>query len=150
MTANIYLPHIDHLLRGLHVTRARLASRTKIAIDTALLRALLQAIVAALPFDEAFYRARNPDIEAAFRAGQITDLHRHFVETGYLEGRFGAPPPVDEAFYAATYKDIGAAIARGEMPSAAEHYLRAGAAEGRLPCADLRAEVERWASVLAE
>lgn len=148
MTAQPFLPHIDQLLRGLQVTRARLNSRTKIAIDTAVLRALLHSLVRTLSFDAAFYRAHNLDVDAAFRAGQITDLHEHFIETGYFEGRFATAPPVDEAFYIATYPDIGVAIAHGDIASAAEHYARSGAAEGRVPCAALQPEINRWASVL--
>lgn len=150
IAAPVFLPHIEQLLAALRVSRERLNSRSKIAIDTRLLRTLLQSLAERLPFDPAFYLARNPDIAAAHAAGQIADLHRHFIESGFLEGRFGAPPEVDETFYAATYKDIGAAIARGEIPSAAEHYLRSGAAEGRLPSERLRPEVERWAAVLSE
>lgn len=150
MTAGFVLPHIDQLLRGLQITHARLTSRTKIAIDTAILRALLQSAVAALPFDAAFYRARNPDIDAAFLAGKIADLHGHFIEAGYLEGRFGAAPQVDEAFYLNAYPDVGESIARGHSPSALEHYLRCGAAEGRVPRAELLADIDRWTAVLGE
>lgn len=144
----VHVPHIELVLRGLQVPRARLLGRTKIAIDTTLLRALLQSLAATLPFDATFYRTRYPDIDAAHRAGEITDLRRHFIETGYLEGRFGAPPEVDEAFYLAAYPDIAEAVRRGEVPSATEHYLRSGAAEGRVPTQAARDEVERWAGVV--
>ena len=69
-----FLPHIDVLLQSLRISRDRLNSRSKVAIDTRLLRALLQSLVRQMPFDPAFYIAENADIAAAFEAGGITDL----------------------------------------------------------------------------
>ncbi len=150
MPAETFLPHIDLVLQSLRISRERLNSRSKVAIDTRLLRALLQELAASLPFDPAFYLAQNDDIRAAHAAGQIPDLHRHFIEAGYLEGRFGAPANVDEVFYAKTYKDIGAAIKRGDIASGSDHYVRSGAAEGRIPNEARRAVIERWASILGD
>jgi hypothetical protein len=146
----IFLPHIDLLLQSMRISRERLNSRSKVAIDTRLLRALLQSLVRQLPFDPAFYLEQNADIAAAFKAGGITDLHGHFYESGFFEGRFGAPPPVDEKFYTANYLDIGTAISRGDIASGAEHYMRSGAAEGRLPSEAMRPLVEQWAAVLSD
>jgi hypothetical protein len=145
-----YLPHIDLILQSLRISRERLNSRSKVAIDTRLLRALLQTIARTVLFDPTFYLAHNPDVASAHAAGQIVDLHKHFLESGFLEGRFASPPPVDEAFYTATYKDIGAAIKRGDIASGAEHYMRSGAAEGRMPSEAMRAETERWTALLTE
>ncbi len=146
----IFVPHIDLLLRSLKVSRERLASRSKVAIDTRVLRVLLQSLAEQLPFDAEFYLARNPDLAAAHETGKIADLHRHFVETGFLEGRVGAPPAVDEAYYLAAYKDIGPALRRGDIASATDHYINSGAAEGRVPSEELRPQVERWAVALAD
>jgi hypothetical protein len=145
-----HLPHIELLLKSLRISRERLMSRSKIAVDTRLLRAMLQSLASQAPFDREFYLKANPDIAAAFASGQIPDLHQHFIESGYFEGRTGAMPEVDEAFYSDIYPDIGAAIASGTVASAAEHYARSGAAEGRLASEAMRAETERWASVLAD
>jgi hypothetical protein len=145
-----YLPHIDLLLHSLRINRERLNSRSKIAIDTRLLRGLLQALAASLPFSEEFYLASYADIAEAHSVGKVPDLHLHFIEAGFFEGRFGAPPPVDEAFYTATYRDVGQAVLRGDIPSGAEHYLRTGAAEGRLPNEDLRSAVDNWMSMLRD
>ncbi len=99
-------------------------------------------------------RSRKISIAAPIptRAGggrrRIPDLHRHFVETGFFEGRLGAPPPVDESYYRGLYKDVAAAIARGDVDFGAEHYVRSGAAEGRVPSADLKQEIDGWMSVL--
>ena len=146
----MFLPHIDQLLLSLRITRERLNSRSKVAIDTRLLRTLIYCLAERLPFDPEFYLAENADVAAAFESGQITDLHRHFIESGFIEGRFGAAPVVDEPFYASTYNDIGAAIRRGEIASATEHYVNAGAAEGRIPSEAMRPDIERWAAVLSD
>jgi hypothetical protein len=143
-----YFPHLDVVLQAMRISRERLNGRSKVAIDAKLLRRILQCVAMHLPFQEEFYRRSYPDIAQAAAAGHIPDLHRHFVETGFFEGRLGAPPPVDEAFYCATYKDVAAAIARGEVRSGAEHYLRSGAAEGRVPSADLKPEIDGWMGLL--
>ncbi len=150
MSNSEYVPHIDLVLQALRINRERLNSRSKIAIDARLLRGMLQALVATQPFDAAFYRATYPDIAAAADEGQIPDLHQHYIDSGYFEGRFGAPPPVDEAFYTTQYRDIGQAVLRGDVASGTEHYLRSGAAEGRVPRADLRAAIDSWMALLRD
>jgi hypothetical protein len=150
MTDVTFMPHIELILQSLRISRERLASRSKVAIDTRVLRALLETLASQMPFDPQFYLDHNPDIASAHKAGQIKDLHKHFIESGFLEGRFGAQPQVDEAFYTSLYKDIAPAVRRGDINSATEHYIRAGAAEGRVPSETLRPAVERWAAVLTE
>lgn len=145
-----YVPHIDLLLQSLRINRDRLNSKSKIAIDAKLLKTLLQAVVAQAPFSEAFYRETYPDLAEAHAAGLIPDLHQHFVESGYFEGRFGAPPPLDEAYYTSTYRDVGQAVLKGDVESGLEHYLRSGAAEGRLPNEAIRPAVEAWMQVLRD
>ena len=144
------LPHATLLLQSLRISRERLSVRSKVAIGTQLLQVLLHEAIRNQPFDEAFYREANPDLDAAFRAGEIGDLHEHFIEQGYLEGRVAAPPEVDEDFYLATYKDVREAMRRGDVASARDHYLRAGAAEGRLANPRQRPAADRWAAILAE
>ncbi len=148
MDDTIYVPHIDLLLQALRINRERLASKSKIAIDAKLLSALIRGLVAATPFSESFYLATYPDLAAAVASGDIGSAHRHFIEVGFFEGRFGAPPPVDEAFYSDTYADVAGAIAAADVTSGADHYMRSGAAEGRLPSARLTGAVESWLSVL--
>jgi len=145
-----YIPHIDLLLQALRVNRDRLNSKSKIAIDAKLLKTVLQAMVAGAPFNEAFYKQNYPDLAAAQASGAIPDLHKHFIEIGYFEGRFGAAPPVDEAYYTSTYKDVGQAVLKGDVTSGTEHYLRSGASEGRVPNEEIRAELEAWMLVLRE
>jgi hypothetical protein len=145
-----YIPHIDLLLQALRVNRDRLNSKSKIAIDAKLLKTILQAMVAGAPFNEEFYKQNYPDLAAAQASGAIPELHKHFIETGYFEGRFGAAPPVDEAYYTSTYKDVGQAVLKGDVTSGTEHYLRSGASEGRVPNEEIRSELEAWMLVLRE
>lgn len=146
----MFLPHIYLLLQSLRISHDRLNSRSKVAIDTRLLRTLLQSLARQLVFNAEFYLRNNPDIAVAHAAGTITNLHEHFLESGFFEGRFGAEPPVDEIFYAASYPDIGAAIDRGDVVSGSDHYMRSGAAEGRVPNEGMQSEVQRWAAVLSD
>lgn len=148
MPSSEYFPHIELLLRALHITRERLLGSSRIAVDARLLRALLQAALRSAPFDAEFYATTYPDIAEAVTAGKIPDLHGHYLDSGYFEGRLGAATDVDEAYYLRTYPDVAAAIRRGDVESAADHYTRAGAAEGRIPRADAKADVERWNTVL--
>jgi hypothetical protein len=144
-----YVPHIDLLLQVLRINRERLNSKSKIAIDAKLLKALLKTIVECTEFSEEFYLETYPDIAEAYAAGQIPDLRRHYIEFGFFEGRIGAPPPVDEAWYTSQYKDVGQALMTGELGSGAEHYLQSGSAEGRVPNAQLKPLVDQWMELLA-
>ncbi len=146
----VYIPHVDLLLQALRINRERLNSKSKIAIDAKLLRMMLQALAASAPFSEQFYLATYADVAEANAAGQIQDLHRHFVETGFFEGRFGAAPTVDEAYYTTMYKDVAVAVGRGDVVSGADHYMRSGASEGRLPSAKMKIEIEAWLGVLRD
>ena len=150
MTPSQYVPHIDLLLQTLRINRERLNSRSKIAIDTKLLRGLLQALAASVPFSEEFYLEKYPDIAEAHSVGKVPNLHEHFVQSGFFEGRFGAPPEVDEGFYTNLYKDVGQAALRGDIRSGAEHYLRTGAAEGRVPNPALRSVIDNWMALLRD
>lgn len=145
-----FIPHIDVLLRGLRISRERLHSRSKVAVEAKLLRALIQIAADRAPFDAAFYLERYPDVADAVADGLVADPHQHYVETGFFEGRIGAPAPVDEAFYLDQYPDVAQALKNGTVASATEHYVRSGASEGRLPNAELHPELERWAQLLRE
>ncbi len=148
MPLQSYVPHVDLLAKAMRIPRERLTSRARIAIEAPLLRLILARLVATLPFSEPFYRNAYPDLAAAAASGQITDLHHHFIETGYFEGRLGAPPDLDDAFYLAAYPEVAHAIAHGDTASPLDHYLRAGAAEGRVPSAAQAPEIEAWMRLL--
>jgi hypothetical protein len=145
-----YLPHIDMFLSALRINRERLASKSKIAVDSKLLRYLLQALADSSPFSDEFYLESNPDIAKAHARGEIESLRAHFVAQGYFEGRLAAPPPVNEHFYTSTYRDVADAVKRGDVKSGAEHYMRSGAAEARIPNPQIKREIETWILVLRE
>lgn len=150
MASAPYLPHVDLLLQALRITRERLESKSKIAVDTELLRALLQALCAGQPFSETFYAETYPDIARGSSEGRIPDLHRHMIERGYLEGRMGAPPEVDEPYYLSLYPDVRQAIDAGTVKDAADHYVQAGAAEGRVPHPAMLDEINHWNRILRD
>lgn len=150
MSVTEYFPHIDLILHSLRINRDRLSSKSKIAIDARVLRLMLQTIAATLPFSEEFYMEQYPDIAEAYAAGKIPNLHQHFLDAGYLEGRIGSLPAVDEGYYLNAYKDVGKAVAGGDVVNGAEHYMRAGAAEGRVPNAATRQAIDNWMAVLRD
>jgi hypothetical protein len=145
---SLFVPHIEMFLQSLRISRDRLDSRSKIAVDPRLLVHVLREIVKALPFDEAFYLTTYDDVAEAHGRGEIGDLHEHFIQAGFFEGRMGAEPEVDGAYYLATYPDVGQALAAGQIASALDHYVQRGAAEGRAPSPATAPAVERWTAVL--
>jgi len=148
VTTTPVLPHVEVVLKALRIGRDRLDGRGKLAVDASLVKHLLVLLAATAPFDESFYRSAYPDLAEAKDRGEIADLHRHFVEAGFLEGRFGRDPRVDTEFYVGLYPDVAKVIEAGGLRSASEHYLHAGAAEGRAPSAEVAPQVIRWLAVL--
>jgi len=148
VTTEAYVPHIDVVLQSLRIARERLDGRAKVALGPRLLVHIVRQIAAAQPFDEAFYLTTYDDVAQAHGRGEIGDLHTHFIEAGFFEGRLGADPQVDQAYYLATYPDVGRAIAAGQIGSASDHYIQRGAAEGRAPNTALADEMGRWMAVL--
>lgn len=61
------------------------------APDPKALREILRPLVAASPFSQEFYLGQYPDLLKASASGRLPDPHRHFIEHGYFEGRFGHP-----------------------------------------------------------
>ncbi len=148
MSEQRYFPHIDALLRALRITRLRLDSTAKIAVDARLLRALIEAAVADTPFSEDFYFQTYPDLKLAADAGKLADSHRHYVVTGYFEGRLGMAPVIDDGFYIAANPDVALAMAAGTVASPLDHYVKSGLAEGRVPSLERQPEIDAWAALL--
>lgn len=144
------IPNGRLLMESIGLARERLAVgiKSKVAVPGALLRQLLVIAASTLPFDVDFYLATYPDIREAHYAGRIADPRTHFIEEGYLEGRFGSKPNIDEEYYKTTYPDVKAAIATGDLESALAHYLRAGAFEARFPNSESVAHVKFWMAIL--
>ncbi|HVT30372.1 MAG TPA: hypothetical protein VHE81_20345 [Lacipirellulaceae bacterium] len=144
------LPNGSALLAGLNITPERFWSGTKVAIPLSVLRILLSAMIAELPFDEKFYLEMYPDLAEAHKAGRLSDLRKHFIEQGYFEGRFGVKPNVDEEFYRKTYADVALAVSKGQLNSGYDHYIRTGATEGRFASGAEMRLLEPWLEVLAK
>lgn len=52
----------------------------------------LRLYIPNIPFDEAWYCRRYPDVAAAVKCGLISSAQAHFIDYGYFEGRIPAPP----------------------------------------------------------
>ena len=148
MTSASYLPHIELILQSLRVARDRLDGRGKVAVNPQFLVHAIRQMVKSLPFDEGFYLTTYDDVAQAHGIGEIGDLHSHFIEVGFFEGRLGAEPDVDSEYYLKTYPDVGRAIAGGLIGSASEHYIYHGIVEGRAPNAGTVPEIIRWMTAL--
>jgi hypothetical protein len=133
---------------GLNRERLNAGLKNKVAVPAQLFKALVSLAASMLPFDREFYLARYPDIKVAHETGRIADPRTHFIEEGYLEGRFGSKPYVDEEYYMVTYPDVQTAVTSGAVASALDHYFDAGAFEGRFPNSDCVESTKRWLAVL--
>jgi hypothetical protein len=147
---SVFLPHPNTFMKALHVPKERLDGKTRIAVNPALMKFLLEQLIGKLSFDQSYYLDQNPDVAESYKAGNILDLHEHFKTTGYFEGRQGSRPEVDEAFYLQSYPDVAEAIRAGRIRSAAEHYATTGAAEDRIPASKHADLVRRWVEFAAE
>ncbi len=79
-------------------------------------------------FDGLRYLASYADLARGF-GGDLTGGTRHFIQSGYAEGRV-ADAGFDEVAYLLTYRDLQAA--RMGADAALAHWVQAGAREGRL------------------
>ena len=84
----------------------------------------LQGVV----FDAEYYFKSNADLHKSYEVGDEIELKRHYIESGWSEGRFPFEVIVDEIFYLETYPDV--AQFKGSFQ---EHFVRHGYSEGRLP-----------------
>ncbi len=109
------------------------ADAPRFEISRPFLIRLLRPMFAIVRFDPAWYQAAYPDINAACRAGALTDLKGHYCEFGFFEHRLPCFVRVDETFYVTEYPDIGIAISEGRLASAQWHFETFGFREGRLP-----------------
>ncbi|MCK1368321.1 hypothetical protein [Bradyrhizobium sp. 62] len=105
----------------------------EVMVPRKLLMRLLDLYISSWDFDEDWYLATYPDIQAAVTDGKFASGWDHFKSVGYFEGRRGNRPVVDTDWYLETYPDIAKAILEGKVTSASEHFEAFGYAEGRLP-----------------
>ena len=120
----------SRILRDLGIGPAELAADT-VVVNAVGLRRLLAEFARQQPFDPDFYSETYPDIEAARLAGLVADLHTHFTELGFLEGRLPAEPEFDPVWYAQHYPDLASVIPAHDTAGLRNHFLSAGLTEGR-------------------
>ncbi|MFB2936319.1 hypothetical protein ACE1B6_13790 [Aerosakkonemataceae cyanobacterium BLCC-F154] len=82
-------------------------------------------------FNESFYLAHNPDVQAAVNAGNFASGLEHFQKFGLAEGRVNVSPFYDEQYYLRKNPDVGTAVTSGFLRSGLEHFILAGETEGR-------------------
>jgi hypothetical protein len=153
VTAVPAVPNGRLLLESIGLSRERLNAgrnlRIKVPVPAQLLKELLTIAAANLPFDLEFYLSTYPDIRDAYEAGEISDPQSHFIQEGYIEGRFGSKPDVDQLYYMETYPDVKAILdSGGDVTSALDHYLRWGAFEGRFPNLQSESNMKRWMAMI--
>jgi hypothetical protein len=84
-------------------------------------------------FDENYYLANNPDVQAAVAAGIFSSGFQHFEQYGLAEGRVFVSPYYNEQVYLQKYPDVAAAVAAGIYSSGLQHYIQLGETERRSP-----------------
>jgi hypothetical protein len=87
-------------------------------------------------FDDAGYRARNPDVVSAIASGFFASAREHFDQGGKCEfaaGNINRRPNdyLDNAYYISTNQDVASAIASGIYATSWDHWRLVGAKEGR-------------------
>ena len=92
-----------------------------------------RAAAAQIEFDEKWYLSEYKDVAEALRRGQLSSARSHFIDDGFVEGRWAANPRVDEDWYLRAYPDVALAVIEGAFMSGYEHYTTVGISEGRLP-----------------
>lgn len=126
-----YVPPFDRLRQLVQISTINGELRISATYDDFLL--LLRHLLSAIEVDDAWYLQAYPDVAEAVRTGGFTSAKHHFVENGYMEGRFPALPAVDESWYLQRYPDVAESVQRGDFASAARHFIEEGYREGRLP-----------------
>lgn len=101
-------------------------------------------------FDENYYLANNPDVQAAVNAGAFSSGLQHFEQYGLAEGRVSVSPYYNEQLYLQKHPDVAAAVSAEDLSSGLQHYIQNGEAESRSPGAfDEQAYLARYPDVAA-
>ena len=147
----MYIPSYDFIARVLSLPKDPMTSPRdgRVNLDVRTLRLLLQFVALAADYDEATYLKENPDLAEAYQAGAITDLHRHFTENGFFEGRKAAPINFNENWYLKTYPDVSDAIKEGSISSALDHFVHRGDVELRAPNEEALSWMRNWVEILS-
>ena len=119
------------MLQRLEIRQIELRQKT-VSVNSEFLRHLMTEIARTHRFDAQFYLATYPDVEAAHIAGDITNLHQHYLQSGYFEGRLPHEPAFDPKWYFEHYPDLAGSYSADDKAGLHRHYLDTGMAEGRL------------------
>lgn len=139
-----YFPPPQIILDQLGLRLAELVGGGNVAVPAKFLRILIAELLKSVEFDQEWYARTNPDVEGARLAGDIELLHRHFLATGYFEGRLPHDLPFDPQFYRRHYRDIAENFPASDPEGMRDHFLSKGFFEGRAGTADMLAEAEYW------
>jgi hypothetical protein len=120
----------------------------RVSVSLGLLKMLIRQSLKSTSFDEELYLSANQDVQLAYNQGKIEDVHSHWIEVGYFEGRRAFNQELDEEWYLDRYSDVGAAVANGSVKGAKEHYIENGEREWRIPNAAIEPELRAWRQAL--
>ena len=81
-------------------------------------------------WDESYYLAENPDVEAEVKKGAFESGYKHFVEYGIGESR-NPNRGFNAQYYLDKNHDVAEAVRNGTIASAFEHWLLYGQQENR-------------------
>ena len=126
-----YLPPFVALKSSLNLTSSR--GRTRVDMTYEDLQQAIRTLLTVVEVDEAYYLARNPDVAAGIRQGDIRSAREHFVDHGYFEGRLPYRIEVDETWYKENHPDLADSIGQGQYPTGQDHFDGPGYPEGRQP-----------------
>lgn len=110
-----------------HMRAIEFRDGENISVDLSKLKMLISYIVEKEPFDEAWYLETYPDVRNALKQGTLESAKRHYVETGYFEGRLPGLGEFDTARYIQKNPDL----AQMASDEATRHFIYTGYSEGR-------------------
>jgi hypothetical protein len=93
-------------------------------------------------FDEAFYRARYPELRSCLESGRFASGLNHFRQLGFEAGWQGFR--FDEHWYTTQYPLAAMEISRGEYFDAMHHYAEIGHSRGFRPTPTLYYRIRQW------
>jgi hypothetical protein len=93
-------------------------------------------------FDEAFYRARYPELRSCLESGRFASGLDHFRQLGFAAGWQGFR--FDEHWYTTQYPAAAMEISRGEYFDAMHHFAAIGRSRGFRPTPPLYDRIRQW------
>jgi hypothetical protein len=124
------LPYFESVLRSCKIKGWRENHKT-LTVDQEGFKAFMREVLLAMPFDEAWYLARYPDVAEVVAKGKTT-ARDHYVEFGYYEGRLPGLNGFDGAAYCRAYPDLAHLLSHPESTDLASvHFVEYGYREGR-------------------